>query len=1504
MIPASLAGKACRKASNRVQTDTFLLEHDRFERVYQCRKTRFQALQQQKDTSIESIFILSDDEPWEVFRKTNTTEGRMQRRKLVFERCRDFPVLHQACIDGDRDQVHSLLNTPGVCVLERDACGRIALHHAVIKEHFKIVKRLLRRRDAKVQTHVRDNSNRTALHYVLGKMEVLARHRKRLNIPALITTEMRVESKRYRRLWELADRMLEMFSRKELEAVGEDGESIKVLDMRCRGDVWDVCRSGDLERLEMFVKVYGCSKDEWQLSELKRTLLHEACENQQLQVVYFLIVTMDVPVLAQDTSGCTALHCAARRGYLDGCQMLLGKAANGENSQLNDSTEELVLVQDDRGRTALHWCLLGSCDPLIRLQLAVLFAQSFPAVLHICDQDGVAPLALAIWRGEIELVQEFISLGANVCASARIPQSPYGKNVEKASWAPCGIAFQRRCLRKLVKVVPRSDPTDNVPDITRSPECSKKHVINWENLQHPVEALWYWTQRSNEGNSAFNEKRIINEENKLSDSEPATTEEELGCRKYGGICRRCESFTSGYSVKTPPSPPNVSESRLCRPLLLALRMCALRLDSGSMLNDRVVIVELLLTNGASPDENCDGEYLSNHAKQVNSIDPSALSESLRSSLQYSQIIPMLRHCFDTVFPESTQDKSNALAAIKSVRVGRKTMVQWILVHDRYDIMRWLLKLLPPGIERGLCWSAFVAAATVNGKESITTPSSGDVLFSVYVEDVQTHLGVNERKDLVINLILRTAIPTDSVALLERLLNFWGASGPNCCDPSDAEHFGNYLKPVGVLHAIARWNAVRVAEFCLSGQCASEYQINQVNWQQIFSEENQHCHVLDGCTPLELCRLLGHYQLYKFLSSRLQTSLPEAQTDDVVENIIVESPENKDSDRSPQVGLLRSIIDINDALVAQGKAEERFTGYQRYAIIQDLWVSAVTHNQVSHLQGMSLSSHPDVSVRTLVLAAIKASSFNALKWLLEANAPITTQLSDEEGIECLYAAAKHSGDVYAKMTLLLLEHQLSPGRLSGDGMGVPLLHRAACFSNATLACRIMTLLLGRPECDVNALDAFGNTAVSYAIAVGCIHNACFLIQNSKCRLEAEYEGQSCFYYALHLVPSFAWRTIVRELLVTKRARAFLHCDADNKTCGCKGYEGEDGDLHRPCGFCGHESTSHRIVPLPSWFRDQYDTYIVAKLPRKRSHSSSDEGDDSDGDMSRQYLTDNYDTADGEDEEIVLENDRGRLDVQLLKRVTALRYDGILHANGLCGAVAVESPVDVQIAEETVTDNCNNCDLSSHPPEKESVLPKMEIDARDLQGNADPCVELYGDGIHRRGRKFTGPRWLQEELAMVHSPRCLCQSSACVTSPTQLVHIAVCRWLRRTALVRTHVTDRNVTESAIIALASVHPAFEHWRGVARLDKQSPIEAVAGPLTPLPRFLSGVMFHWRYGKEFWAFQRWKNYRTTTEVAHHRLETRLEHVAANMRRNRFITLQQRQQQLQNTAQSLKPTR
>ncbi|KAG1701794.1 hypothetical protein DVH05_010287 [Phytophthora capsici] len=108
-------------------------------------------------------------------------------------------------------------------------------------------------------------------------MEVLAQHRRRRS-----NVELRAENKRYRHLWELADKMLEMFSGDVLEDRGA-GESIRELDMRCRGDLWDVCRSGDLERLETIVRIFGCSEDQWELSELKRTLLHEACENRQLQ---------------------------------------------------------------------------------------------------------------------------------------------------------------------------------------------------------------------------------------------------------------------------------------------------------------------------------------------------------------------------------------------------------------------------------------------------------------------------------------------------------------------------------------------------------------------------------------------------------------------------------------------------------------------------------------------------------------------------------------------------------------------------------------------------------------------------------------------------------------------------------------------------------------------------------------------------------------------------------------------------------------------------------------------------------------------------------------------------------------------------------------------------------------------------------------------------------------------------------------------------------------------
>lgn len=171
-----------------------------------------------------------------------------------------------------------------------------------------------------------------------------------------------------------------------------------------------------------------------------------------------------MPVLAQDASGCTALHCAARRGFLDVCRLLLGKSQSDcveQSVESNDSAEQLALIQDVRGRTALHWCLLGSGDLLARVEIGVLLSGTCPAALHIHDSDGVSPLHLAVWRGNFELIQQFISLGAIVYGTSPSSYPPRREEYpEKAAWAPCGIVFQRQRVRSSQKVMPISASAD------------------------------------------------------------------------------------------------------------------------------------------------------------------------------------------------------------------------------------------------------------------------------------------------------------------------------------------------------------------------------------------------------------------------------------------------------------------------------------------------------------------------------------------------------------------------------------------------------------------------------------------------------------------------------------------------------------------------------------------------------------------------------------------------------------------------------------------------------------------------------------------------------------------------------------------------------------------------------------------------------------------------------------------------------------------------------------
>uniref|UniRef100_K3WIT5 Uncharacterized protein n=1 Tax=Globisporangium ultimum (strain ATCC 200006 / CBS 805.95 / DAOM BR144) TaxID=431595 RepID=K3WIT5_GLOUD len=245
--------------------------------------------------------------------------------------------------------------------------------------------------------------------------------------------------------------------------------------------------------------------------------------------------------------------------------------------------------------------------------------------------------------------------------------------------------------------------------------------------------------------------------------------------------------------------------------------------------------------------------------------------------------------------------------------------------------------------------------------------------------------------------------------------------------------------------------------------------------------------------------------------------------------------------------------------------------------------------------------PDAT--SLWLISVESGSLAALEWLLDHTDFVQRCAAREETKDnpvdmLLLAASKHASDLHAHMTVLLLS-KLSPyysGRLAGDGTDTTLLHRCVGFANANLVqCAVETLLASIPGSSIEVRDAFGDTPIVYACAAGNLATLCFLVKTTRARLENEYEGQSSFYYTLQLLPSFAWRWIVGILLATHCNRGFLHCDAEDRSCGCKGWEDAPGtaameaEVAQKCGFCNHDAESHRVVPHPPWFMDQYETY---------------------------------------------------------------------------------------------------------------------------------------------------------------------------------------------------------------------------------------------------------------------------------------------------------------------------
>ncbi|KAF0687519.1 Aste57867_20758 [Aphanomyces stellatus] len=293
-----------------------------------------------------------------------------------------FSDLHEACRVGDHASVDAILtnqstSTPTLCTTNE---GHTPLHVAVMHGHVACIERLLGQDDAALQMHAQDHIGRTPLHLAYARrtlrdacLPVLMQH-------ATLTLCCTVSD--------------------------NTGQCIRDLDMHLIGDLYDATIHGNVPRMQFLQTMFGCKWDD-PMSELGRTLLHEASQHRQGHVITYLLGLCTPPwLLLQDSSGATALHVCAKQGYVDGCVLLL---------DARETATSLLLTQDNTGRTALHWSVLRGYEPMVTslLEHATTHA-CVAALVGTCDDDGASPLHVAAATNSVVMAQKLVDAGADV----------------------------------------------------------------------------------------------------------------------------------------------------------------------------------------------------------------------------------------------------------------------------------------------------------------------------------------------------------------------------------------------------------------------------------------------------------------------------------------------------------------------------------------------------------------------------------------------------------------------------------------------------------------------------------------------------------------------------------------------------------------------------------------------------------------------------------------------------------------------------------------------------------------------------------------------------------------------------------------------------------------------------------------------------------------------------------------------------------------------------------
>jgi len=183
-----------------------------------------------------------------------------------------------------------------------------------------------------------------------------------------------------------------------------------------------------------------------------------ACENLQLEIVQYLILH-EIDVSIQDTSGCTALHTCARNGFLEGCILLL---ENDYSDNGNLGLDHFIAIQDQCGRTALHWSLLRR-----HYNIAQYILNHSTDSLNVQDNLGISPLHLAIFSENEQIVHELIERGADV----NLQVCKTFDSRMRAPWAPCRYTIY--CKRNQEHNCQQKSASPDILTIRNSKRCCK-----------------------------------------------------------------------------------------------------------------------------------------------------------------------------------------------------------------------------------------------------------------------------------------------------------------------------------------------------------------------------------------------------------------------------------------------------------------------------------------------------------------------------------------------------------------------------------------------------------------------------------------------------------------------------------------------------------------------------------------------------------------------------------------------------------------------------------------------------------------------------------------------------------------------------------------------------------------------------------------------------------------------------------------------------------------------